>query len=60
MDVHPGKQYEAIFIARNLSREAIVGNAAPSIAPNRGLGFLQQDRVLLLHRTDARRRARSG
>lgn len=39
MDVHPGKQYEAFFTARNLSREAIVGNAAPSIAPNDASGF---------------------
>jgi cytochrome c oxidase assembly protein subunit 11 len=39
MDVHPGRQYEAMFLARNLSKEAIVGNAAPSIAPNEASGF---------------------
>ena len=40
MDVQPGKQYEALFVARNRSAsEAIVGNAAPSIAPNQASGF---------------------
>ncbi len=37
--VHPGKQYEAMFVARNRSKEAIVGNAAPSIAPSEASGF---------------------
>ena len=32
MGVHPGRQYEAMFVARNKSGEDIVGNAAPSIA----------------------------
>ena len=39
MQVQPGKQYEAMFVARNTSAEAIVGNAAPSIAPNQASGF---------------------
>lgn len=39
MDVHPGQQYEALFVARNSSEEAIVGNAAPSIAPNQASGY---------------------
>jgi len=39
MTVHPGRQYEALFVARNRSGEAIVGNAAPSIAPNNASGF---------------------
>jgi len=39
IDVHPGEQYEAMFVARNKSIEAIVGNAAPSIAPNEASGF---------------------
>jgi cytochrome c oxidase assembly protein subunit 11 len=39
MDVHPGQQYEALFVARNRSEEAIVGNAAPSIAPNQASGY---------------------
>ncbi len=39
MDVQPGRQYEAMFVARNRSAEAIVGNAAPSIAPNQAAGF---------------------
>jgi cytochrome c oxidase assembly protein subunit 11 len=37
--VHPGRQYEAQFVARNRSKEAIVGNAAPSIAPNDASGY---------------------
>jgi cytochrome c oxidase assembly protein subunit 11 len=39
MEVHPGRQYEAMFVARNRSAEAIVGNAAPSIAPNQASGY---------------------
>ncbi len=39
MEVQPGKQYEAMFVARNRSAEAIVGNAAPSIAPNEAAGY---------------------
>jgi cytochrome c oxidase assembly protein subunit 11 len=39
LDVHPGQQYEAFFVAKNHSNEAIVGNAAPSIAPNQASGY---------------------
>jgi len=39
MEVQPGKQYEAMFVARNRSAEDIVGNAAPSIAPTQASGF---------------------
>ena len=39
MEVHPGRQYEAMFLARNRAAEAIVGNAAPSIAPNQASGY---------------------
>ena len=39
MEVHPGRQYEAMFVARNKSNEEIVGNAAPSIAPNQASGY---------------------
>jgi cytochrome c oxidase assembly protein subunit 11 len=39
MVVQPGKQYEALFVARNRSSEDIVGNAAPSIAPTQASGF---------------------
>ena len=39
MEVHPGRQYEAMFEARNRSAEDIVGNAAPSIAPNQASGY---------------------
>jgi cytochrome c oxidase assembly protein subunit 11 len=37
--VHPGRQYEALFEARNHSAENIVGHAAPSIAPNQASGY---------------------
>lgn len=33
MQVHPGQQYEVNYIARNTSSHAVVGNAAPSVAP---------------------------
>ncbi len=34
MQVHPGRQYEANYVARNTSDHPIVGNAAPSVAPS--------------------------
>lgn len=33
MEVHPGKVYEASFVARNLASSARVGQAVPSVAP---------------------------
>ena len=42
MVVQPGKQYEAMFVARNKASTAIVGNAAPSIAPNEASGFFNK------------------
>ena len=42
MEVHPGKQYEAMYVARNKSTEDIVGNAAPSIAPNQASGYFSK------------------
>lgn len=33
MKVHPGKVYEATFIARNLAPDGRVGQAIPSVAP---------------------------
>jgi cytochrome c oxidase assembly protein subunit 11 len=42
MDVQPGKQYEALYVARNKSSEAIVGNAAPSVAPVEASGFFNK------------------
>ena len=42
MVVQPGKQYEAMFVARNKAGTAIVGNAAPSIAPNEASGFFNK------------------
>jgi cytochrome c oxidase assembly protein subunit 11 len=37
--VVPGKQYEALYVARNVSREASVGKAAPSVAPQNASGY---------------------
>jgi cytochrome c oxidase assembly protein subunit 11 len=34
MQVVPGRMYEANYLARNESDQAIVGNAAPSVAPS--------------------------
>lgn len=34
MEVHPGKLYEAVYEATNVSGESVVGNAVPSVAPN--------------------------
>ena len=34
MQVHPGRLYEATYLARNTSDHPIVGNAAPSVAPS--------------------------
>lgn len=39
MQVQPGRQYEAMFVARNRAAEDIVGNAAPSVAPNQASGY---------------------
>ena len=39
LEVHPGQQYEALFLARNRADQALVGNAAPSIAPNEASGY---------------------
>ncbi len=42
MEVKPGRQYEAMFVARNRSAEAIVGKAAPSVAPTQAAGFFSK------------------
>jgi cytochrome c oxidase assembly protein subunit 11 len=34
MQVHPGRLYEASYVARNEADHPIVGNAAPSVAPS--------------------------
>ncbi|MDW8479085.1 MAG: cytochrome c oxidase assembly protein [Xanthomonadales bacterium] len=34
MAVHPGRLYEARYLATNLAGESTVGNAVPSVAPN--------------------------
>jgi cytochrome c oxidase assembly protein subunit 11 len=42
MQVHPGRQYEANYIARNTSDHPIVGNAAPSVAPSTASTFFNK------------------
>lgn len=42
MQVHPGRQYEANYLARNISDHAIVGNAAPSVAPSTASTFFNK------------------
>jgi len=42
MDVHPGQLYEARYVARNNAEYAIVGNAAPSIAPEEASGYFSK------------------
>ena len=42
LDVHPGQLYEARYIARNNAEYAIVGNAAPSIAPEEASGYFSK------------------
>ena len=34
MTVHPGAVYETAFIARNLSKDIVVGQAVPSVSPS--------------------------
>lgn len=34
MKVHPGRMYEANYLARNVSALPVVGNAVPSVAPS--------------------------
>jgi cytochrome c oxidase assembly protein subunit 11 len=42
MQVHPGQMYEAMFHARNMDEEAIVGQAVPSVAPSRASIFFNK------------------
>ena len=42
MQVHPGKMYEMNYIARNIADHAIVGNAAPSVAPSTASTFFNK------------------
>lgn len=42
IQVHPGRQYEAKFFARNDGDRVIVGNAVPSIAPARAAGYFSK------------------
>ncbi len=42
MQVHPGELYAASYWAKNESDHAIVGNAAPSIAPSRASSYFNK------------------
>ena len=42
MQVVPGKLYEANYFARNDGQRAIVGSAAPSVAPARASGYFSK------------------
>jgi cytochrome c oxidase assembly protein subunit 11 len=42
MDVHPGEPNTATYVARNSSRQAIVGQAVPSISPGQGAQYFQK------------------
>ncbi|HEV8693551.1 MAG TPA: cytochrome c oxidase assembly protein [Lysobacter sp.] len=42
MKVHPGEQYKATYTATNTSQRAIVGSAAPSVAPARASGYFSK------------------
>ncbi|MFN7184383.1 MAG: cytochrome c oxidase assembly protein [Thermomonas haemolytica] len=42
MRVQVGRQYQALYFARNGSDRAIVGNAVPSVAPARASGYFNK------------------
>lgn len=42
MRVQPGRQYEALYFAKNDGDRAIVGNAVPSLAPARASGYFSK------------------
>lgn len=42
MQVRPGQPYQTTYFARNTSQRAIVGSAAPSIAPARASGYFKK------------------
>ena len=42
MRVQLGRQYEALYFARNIADRAIVGSAVPSVAPARASGYFNK------------------
>ncbi len=42
LQVRPGEQYEASYLARNTSDRAIVASAVPSVAPARASGYFSK------------------
>ena len=42
MDIHPGKIYETAFSARNPTAHDMVGQAVPSVAPNKAARYFNK------------------
>ncbi len=42
MQVHPGQVVEAWYVARNITGDAVVGNAVPSVAPPIASGYFSK------------------
>ena len=42
MQVQPGRLYDTAYFAKNLSGEAVVGQAVPSVAPGRAADYLKK------------------
>ena len=42
MQVHPGKLYDATYIARNLTSRSIVGQAVPNVAPGEAARYFRK------------------
>jgi len=42
MEVHPGQLYDASFFARNLTNNALVGQAVPSISPGQAAKYFKK------------------
>ena len=52
MQVHPGKLYATTFFARNLSDEALVAQAVPSVAPGQAAGYFRKTECFCFERQD--------
>lgn len=42
MQVHPGKTYQATYIARNKKDSAMTGQAVPSVSPSKAAGYFDK------------------
>lgn len=52
MQVHPGELYQTNFVAKNLSGEALVGQAIPSVAPGEAAQHFQKIECFCFARQD--------